>query len=78
MLPKLYMLNKLLSGVSIAGARAGAGAAPATRGACTDILFCIAMCRAPTPPTAVNFFFAGMSPVLLEGMIRVYIMETLI
>jgi hypothetical protein len=50
------------------GAAATMVMAVATRGACLDILFCIAMCRAPTPPTAVNFFFEGMMPVLLPGI----------
>jgi hypothetical protein len=39
------------------------------------------MFRAPTPPTAVNFFFEGMSPVLLDGILlksSIYIMQILI
>lgn len=39
-----------------------------TRGPCVEILFCNAMGRAPTPPTAVNFFFEGIRPVLFDDM----------
>jgi hypothetical protein len=68
---KLYMLNKLSNDGTGGGAAATTfvvGAVPATLGASLDILFRITILRAPTPPTAVKFFFEGMSPVLLDGI----------
>jgi hypothetical protein len=75
-------------GSAAGGSAAGGGTAaattfvavPATRGASLDILFCSEKGRAPTPPTAVKFFFEGIIPVLLDGIFLndwfgVYIMQ---